>query len=212
LGVKIDKLYVLISYFDEQYDVEAFHYLASTGAYGERIDELSDFGFESDDQAYAFAKNLMENYDVVEIKRIDVLDDEISADAPSVFTGDVDFWDLIDRSLSETSTMNAQRKWLISYLAKCSDETISSFESFINDTFSRIRSNPNYMRAYRLAGIYGGDDSVYYFGGYLISRGKKDMERILADPMVIEEFDANVNEAFLYIAHYAEQEKYAMNG
>ena len=204
-------LYVTVYYFDEQYDVEVYNWIKGINEIGDKIERISVYALESKEEVEEHINWLKGKCDIVEVKY------DCDTKEGSNEKMDLDmFWKLIDESLKRED-LKQQREWIVDTLSKMSDRKIKSFGECLRKIQKEMRSHKHYRHAYRLSGVSGGDDSVDYFGGWLISRGKETFYDILNNPLDIDGYLTNkalgqygkaTNELFLYSEDYAIREKY----
>jgi hypothetical protein len=104
-----------------------------------------------------------------------------STDGKMKMNDDVLFWKVVDSTTSLESEPDKQLAALHTALSKLSLEQIGRYESSFDSEMKRSFSWDLWGAAYV---IHGGasDDSFEYFRCWLISKGKRVFEKVLADP------------------------------
>lgn len=209
-----EKIAITVLEFDGQYDVEVFSWIDSIASKGDLIEAITEYGFDDQDGAIQYIQDLKETYTIVKLEQVS---EEDMDDAPKEGMTEEAFWELIDSSL-EQKDLKTQREWLVQTLAQMSDDNIQGFGEIIRSVSSSVYYHEQRQNAYRLAGVYGNDDSVDDFCMWLISRGKDVMEDVLRDPMEVtyylneknlNEYGEATNELFGYATSYAMEAKRA---
>lgn len=201
-----EKKVIEVFYFDGSYDVEVYNWIEELNKNGMRNEELTEFGVETREEVDACIDLMKERFDVTSVRFLKGDDEELSHVYGEV---NEDFvWTMIDQSVS-LGDVEKQRKWLITVLSQMGNEAIDAFEKCFDDIRSEIRYHSNFMRVYRLAGVWGGDDSIDYFVGRVMALGQVAAKSVLRDPYEIERYDVHGDsgELFLYVADYARDEK-----
>ena len=216
-----EKVSISLCHSFGEYDVEVFTWIDLLKTSGELIEELTNYAYPTQDKAQAYIKELAEEYEVMEVNHTsdeekynqeDESDDFNEDDQPMM--DEDEFWNIIELSLEQQGT-EEQRLWLIDLLVQMSDEKIWSFENRMREIGRYVYNHENMVDAYRLAGVWGGDDSYSYFCSWLISRGKDIMDDVLANPMEVKYYlnsknlteDGARNELFGYVSVYALDKK-----
>lgn len=116
-----------------------------------------------------------------------------------------DFWALVDHSATWGEDADAQLMDLRTSLSRLTPSQIAAFQSYFEEAMIRSYRWDLWGAAYVAKGG-ASDDGFEYFQRWLISRGRTDFERVLADPDALADLaipDAQSDlefEAFGYVA------------
>lgn len=198
------KVAISVIEFDEQYDVEVYRWVEVLQIKGDLIDDLSEYGFDDQDEAIEYIKDIKENLEIVSLNQLS----EDDFEETEINFSEDDFWYLVHLSL-EQETFDKQIEWLIELLSQMPKAYIEAFHVFMSEIEKTIHQHENRQAACTLAGVCG-DDSTLYFCRWLISRGKNAMEEILLKPQKVTKYVTDgkaTNEAFGYVAYKALEQK-----
>jgi len=127
----------------------------------------------------------------------------------------VEYWDIINQSLSNSKNQDEQEAWLIShlqnlekpdtwYLQNAEEPQIVDFFIITHKLIEHLFNSPNWE--YKCSKLNLSDDGSEYFACWIISKGEQYYESILFHPDWIVDGEPNF-ERFSYIPYEALKRK-----